>query len=239
MTFWQQHAITLQRAQRQFGVPASVIVAIIGIESSYGKNKGKFRVIDALSTLAFNYPRREKFFTKELTEFLLLTREQKLAPLKVYGSYAGAIGQPQFMPSSYRQYAIDFANNGKINLSDDTIDVIGSIAKYLHTHGWKSQQPVAVPSKLANDKYLALIKENPQPTMTIQQFARYGITPLKHINKTAQATLVNFAINFTPSYWLLLHNFRVIKRYNPSNSYAMAVLQLSQAINNTRDKWQA
>ena len=191
--------------------------------------------MNALATLAFAYPRRAKFFSNELKDFLLLTRKQGLAPMDVYGSYAGAIGQPQFMPSSHRQYAIDFANNGKIDLNDDTADVIGSVANYLQAHGWQSQQPIAVPSKLTNNKYLALLQEHPQPTKSIQQFAHYGITPVHHINKLDQATLVNFAINLTPSYWLLLHNFKVIKRYNPSNLYAMAVFQLSQELNKARD----
>jgi len=230
VTYWQQHQKTLERAEKKFGVPVDIIVAIVGIESSYGKFKGQYKVIDSLSTLAFDYPRREKYFKSELKEFLLLTRENKLNPFSIYGSYAGAIGQPQFMPSSYRRHAIDFANNGKIDLSNNTQDVIGSIAKYLYSYGWKTNQPIAIPGKITSQKFKSLLEKNATPKMSIKQFKKYGISPTQPINTLKQASLADFKVGNNNQYWLLLHNFNVIKRYNPSNSYAMAVMQLGEAI---------
>ena len=148
LDFWQANKQSLQEAEKRYKVPASIIVAILGVETLYGKHQGNYRVIDALSTLAFNYPKRSDFFTKELSEYLLLCREQNINPNQYLGSYAGAIGKPQFMPSSYRYYAADFKNNPKKDLINDDEAVIASVANYFHKHGWQLNQGVAQPAKI-------------------------------------------------------------------------------------------
>src|SRR3990167_2619720 len=154
--FWNKYHDVLEKAEKTYGVPASIIVATIGIETKYGQHTGNYRVIDALSNIAFSNSSRAPFFRKELEEFLLLAREQHLNPLKLKGSYAGAIGQPQFMPSSYRRYAINFSGNSTIDLSHDEVDVIGSIANYYNKHGWKPDQPLALRTSLQGKKYAFL-----------------------------------------------------------------------------------
>ncbi len=221
--FWNKYQKALEKAEKTYGVPASIIVATIGVETKYGKHTGNYRVIDALSNIAFSDSPRSPFFRKELEQFLLLTREQHLNPLKVMGSYAGAIGQPQFMPSSYRHYAVNFSGNPKIDLSNNEIDVIGSIANYYKKHGWKPQQPVAIKTALKGKKYGFL-------TSSQVNLADYGLS-------TAQkAKLIELENYFGREYWLSFHNFDVIKRYNPSDLYAMAVYQLSYYISMLKGK---
>jgi len=156
--FWDKHAKILARAQKKYGVDPSIIVATLGVETRYGTYTGGFRVIDSLASLGFTQSRRSSFFRKELEQFLLLTREQHLNPLEVTGSYAGAIGVPQFMPSSYRTYAVDYTNNGSANLMDNTDDIISSVANYYKRKGWKKDQPVAVPAKVDEKKFAKLKK---------------------------------------------------------------------------------
>jgi membrane-bound lytic murein transglycosylase B len=196
--FWNKYHAALERAERVYGVPAGVIVATIGVETKYGKYTGSYPVIDALSNIAFSDSSRAHYFRNELEEFLLLTREQHLNPLTVMGSYAGAIGQPQFMPSSYRHYAVNFSGSGSIDLSHNEEDVIGSIANYYSKHGWFHNQPVA------------------------QKTTAYSTR--------SEAKLIELQGYFGTEYWLGFHNFEVIKRYNPSDLYAMAVYQLSYYI---------
>lgn len=150
VNFWHKHAATLKRAHLKFGVPPNIIVAIIGVESKYGKAMGKFKVINTLSTISFKHSKRAEYFRKELAQFLLLCRENKIDPLTVYGSYAGAIGQPQFMPSNIRKYAIDFDKSGKIDLIHDAKDSIGSIANFFQAHGWRKNNGIALSEKLIN-----------------------------------------------------------------------------------------
>jgi membrane-bound lytic murein transglycosylase B len=219
--FWKKYRETLARAEKKYGVPASIIIATIGIETRYGTNTGNYRVIDALSNLAFSNSPRAGFFRSELEQFLLLVREQHLNPLKVKGSYAGAIGQPQFMPSSYRHYAVNFSGGSKIDLSDNEVDVIGSIANYYQKHGWKTHQPVALKTSLRDKKI-----------QTIVDPAGYGIQSLRN-QKTKLIELQGY---FGREYWLGFHNFDVIKRYNPSDLYAMAVYQLSYYISMLKGK---
>jgi len=152
VAFWRANAATLERAQNEFGVPAEIIVAIIGVETFYGRNAGSYRVADALTTLAFDYPRRAEYFRNELKQFLLQTREQKISPLAPKGSYAGAQGLPQFMPSSLRDYAVDYDNDGKIDLAADIDDAVGSVANYLAWHGWQTGEPVMKPASIDVDK---------------------------------------------------------------------------------------
>jgi len=217
--FWNKYRHVLEQAEKQFGVPANIIVATIGIETKFGRRVGDFRVVDALSNLAFNNnSSRSSYFKRELEEFLLLVHEENLNPFNVLGSYAGAIGQPQFMPSSYRRYAINFSGSGKIDLSHNEVDVIGSIANYYKKHGWKLNQPVAI------------------PTSTQKPLEKYDILSAKS-SSTQKKTKIIQLIGYTgKEYWLGFHNFDVIKRYNSSNLYAMAVYQLSYYISVLREK---
>lgn len=229
--FWNKYEKELERAEQIFGVPASVIVATIGIETKYGNFTGEYPVIDALSNLAFGDTSRAGFFRKELEQFLLLTREQHLDPKKVFGSYAGAIGQPQFMPSSYRRYAVNFSGSGKIDLSNNTVDVIGSVANYYLKHGWQKNQAVAVPASMKGGIYQMHLAR----TRTISNFElmKRGVVPdLKH----QEYRVIQLQGSYGNEYWLGFHNFNVIKRYNASDLYAMAVYQLSYYITELRER---
>lgn len=235
--FWNKYQDALARAEKEFGVPASIIVATIGVETKYGMNTGNFRVIDALSNLAFGDTSRAPFFRKELEQFLLLTREQHLDPLRVMGSYAGAIGQPQFMPSSYRHYAVNFSGNSKIDLSHNEIDVIGSVANYYHKNGWQLDQAVIVPA-IVNIHYpntLAGLTSKKTPLFK-SQLTKYGIIANGKVPSQQKMRLIEFQGYSGPEYWLGFKNFEVIKRYNPSDLYAMAVYQLSYYITALREK---
>jgi membrane-bound lytic murein transglycosylase B len=229
--FWQKYADALKRAEKVYGVPPAIIVATIGIETKYGQKTGEYRVLDSLANLAFNTS-RSPFFKKELAEFLLLTREQHLEPLKVMGSYAGAIGQPQFMPSSYRAYAVNFSGSGKIDLMNDEVDVIGSIANYYKKNGWKKNLPVAVPAKILGNRYDYLQRKNKiSHAMSSHELAKYGIVPkYEQHNNIGKVKVIQLQNHYNNEYWLGFHNFEVIRRYNPNDLYAMAVYQLSSYI---------
>ena len=235
--FWNQNAATLAKAEKMYGVPASIIVATIGAETKYGTNKGEYPVIDALTNIAFSDSPRAGYFRTELEEFLLLSREQHLDPLMVRGSYAGAIGQPQFMPSSYRRYAVNFSGSGHIDLTNNEEDIIGSIANYYHLHGWHYKEAVAIPTVTQNSRYRFLFSKNPPVNLTMGDLAGYGIYPyhsnLPENQSIKVVTLQDLSGN---EYWVGLHNFDVIKRYNTSNLYAMAVYQLSYYIETLREK---
>ncbi len=230
--FWKKYASVLKKAEEQYGVPASIIVATIGIETKYGRRNGEYRVIDSLTNLAFSDSSRAPFFRKELEQFLLLTRDENLNPLKIMGSYAGAIGQPQFMPSSYRYYAVNFSKSGKIDLMNDEVDVIGSIANYYHKHGWKLNEPVAIEAHAFGSRYDYLMRDNkPSQAFSIAYLSKYGITPKSKISNTnLKVKIIELENRYTKEYWLGYPNFDVIKRYNSSDLYAMAVFQLSNDI---------
>ncbi len=235
--FWNKYQDVLARAEKMYGVPASIIVATIGVETKYGKNTGEFRVIDALVNIAFSDSPRAPYFLNELKEFLLLTREQHLDPLKVMGSYAGAIGQPQFMPSSYRYYAVNFSGDRKIDLSKSEADVIGSIANYYKKHGWKTNEPIAIPAALVGKKYqFFLNKNNDVKMISRSMLAEYGIVPKGAVTTDQKFKLIELRGYWGNEYWLGFHNFDVIKQYNPSDLYAMAVFQLSYYIETLREK---
>ena len=215
------------------GVPAEIIVAIIGVETSYGGNTGSYRVIDALSTLAFDYPKRSTFFTKELKHFLILTREQGLDPLKLKGSYAGAMGYGQFMPSSYRSYAIDFDGDDLIDIWNNPVDAIGSVANYFKRHGWRLNAPVVFAARANDDvaqDWFVRSRSDLIPEHTVGDFAAAGIHVEQTLAPDEKATAMKFALEEGYEYWLGVHNFYVITRYNHSAMYAMSVHQLSQQI---------
>ncbi len=228
--FWKKHADILSQAEKKYGVDASVIVAIIGVETRYGGNTGSYRVVDALSTLAFAYPPRSKFFRKELEEFLVLSREEQVDLKEAKGSYAGAMGLGQFIPSSYRSYAVDMDKDGKRDLWGSMEDILGSVANYLHRHGWKLGQTVATRAKLKQAPDQALLDEGLKPSRTAGYFSKLGITPKKPLPDTTPVALLSLEKEDGPEYWLTQKNFYVITRYNRSSLYAMAVYQLSQEI---------
>lgn len=232
VAFWRQNRELLERAQAVYGVPPRIVTAIIGIETNYGGNLGRHRVIDALSTLGFSYPKRADFFRKELEEFLLLVREESIDALTLKGSYAGAVGLPQFIPSSYRAYAVDFDGDGQRNLQESTADAIGSVGNYLARHGWRPGEPVALAARLTGGAPRGITpagKKPVKPAIRLDRLAAAGVVVDERLPKATRATLIRLEAP-EPEYWLGLENFYVITRYNHSNLYAMAVYQLSRAL---------
>lgn len=231
--FWQENQESLARAQNEFGVPAQVIVAIIGVETLYGKHQGNYRVLDALSTLAFNYPKRSEFFTKELREYLLLCREQGVPVTQFMGSYAGAIGKPQFMPSSYRFYAVDFTGNGKRDLVGNDQDVIGSVANYFHKHGWKLGENVAQPAQVRGWRYKKLVTNSKRADYEYKRLTAIGVKPVAPpASHPSKAGVIELTTQDGQEYWLAYPNFYVITHYNTSPQYALVVHLLSQQLLN-------
>jgi len=228
--FWQQHAETLARASREYGVPEELIVATIGIESEYGRVTGGFRVLDALAMLAFQYPPRADFFRGELEQFLLLTRESGLDPLTVRGSYAGAIGIPQFLPSSYRSYAVDFNGDGRRDLAGTPADAIGSVANYYRSYGWRSGEPTAIPAEAGPGAVEAALTGDIRPRTPVAELRRRGVLPLAAVSDEAEAALIAVEAEDGTRYWLGLNNFYVITRYNRSVNYALAVMELAREL---------
>lgn len=240
--FWEEHRETLEKAEASYGVPAEIIVAIIGVETFYGGNKGSFRVIDALATLGFDYPKRSKFFSNELKHFVVLSREAGLDPAKAKGSYAGAIGYPQFIPTSYRRYAVDFDQDGITDLIDNPVDAIGSVASYFKAHGWQTGKPVIFPA-LVNNKIFdeSVTTLGLKPSLTLAELSKKGIsvdTSNQNIPLAPElkATALSLEGSKGDEYWLGLDNFYVITRYNHSALYALAVFQLSEAIKSEMEK---
>ena len=229
--FFDKHRATFERAEAELGVPKEIILAIIGVETYYGRIAGRWRVLDALSTLAFDYPRRSPFFTKELKNYLMLTREQGFDPVELTGSYAGAMGYGQFMPSSYREYAIDFDGDGVVDIWGNPVDAIGSVANYFKRHGWRTGEPVVFAANGGPDvpdEMFVQSRKDLKPTRTIAQFAEAGVVARQELPPEAMATAMKFELEDGYQYWLGLHNFYVITRYNHSAMYAMSVYQLSQ-----------
>jgi membrane-bound lytic murein transglycosylase B len=234
--FWNNAQDWLAKAEDQFGVPAEIIVGILGVETYYGAQQGKFRVLDALVTLAFNYPERGEFFRGELEHFLLLVREEKIDPLSLVGSYAGAIGKPQFIPSSYRRYAVDFDGDGKKDLVNSVPDAIGSVANYFKNHHWRSGQPVIAAAKVEGDAHRTLLEQGLKPHTNLTNFAGYGVSIAGDASPgTDLGALVELETATGREYWVGLQNFYVITRYNRSPLYAMAVYQLAQEVRTRRD----
>jgi membrane-bound lytic murein transglycosylase B len=232
--FWNEHAALLARAEAEYGVPPELIVATIGVETVYGRFTGSHRVLDALTTLAFDFPRRADFFRGELEQFLLLVYEGVLDPLRVRGSYAGAMGVPQFMPSSFQKYAVDFDADGQRNLWDGMADSIGSVANYYRSFGWQPGRPVVVPAAVDGEGYRGLAEQGIDPRFDVDALLTAGVRPLADIGRDSVAMLVleGAAGN---EYWLGLNNFYVITRYNRSTNYAMSVYHLAQEIRKARE----
>jgi len=232
LSFWEHNAAALARAQTVYGVAPEIVVAIIGVETEYGRNMGKFSVLEALATLAFNYPPRAPFFRAELEHYLLLARENRFPALALKGSYAGAIGIPQFMPSSLRNYAVDFDGDERIDLSRSTSDAIGSVARYLQLHGWQAGAPVAVPAFVAGDP-TALITAGIKPALSVAEFAQAGVGVGGDATALGErpGALIDLVSPDQPTeYWVGFANFYAITRYNRSSFYAMAVFQLAEAL---------
>lgn len=228
--FWSRHRELLQQVEAKYNVPAAIIVAIVGVETFYGAYKGKSPVFDTLVTFAFDYPKRAKFFTRELEEFLMLAREQNLDLRGINGSYAGAMGMPQFISSSYRAYAVDFDGDGQINLFDSLPDVLGSVANYFKRHGWRDAEPVVFPARVADENRLTAFKTSLKPKYDWSQLSQAGVTTEADLKPDTDITLLRLKQKDSTEFWAGLHNFYVITRYNHSELYAMAVYQLSQQI---------
>lgn len=228
--FWRQHYQLLNKIARHFKVDPQIIVATLGIESNYGKQKGHYRVINVLATLAFNYPRRAQFFKSELLSLLKLSHQLDLNPLTIMGSYAGAIGQPQFMPSSFLHYAVNYNNQGHINLNDNLSDIIASIANYYHLNGWHYHKPTATQVIFKNKKIINQLLSDNESRRSLAWYRQHGILSKAHYPATYEANLISLQNKNSSEYWLVFHNFNVIRRYNPSNHYAMAIYLLANAI---------
>ena len=228
--FWGEHKDSLERLSAQYKVSPEYVVAILGVETMYGRNTGHYRVIDSLATLAFDYPPRHVYFTKELEQFLILARDNKLDPLVLTGSYAGAMGAPQFMPSSYRHYAVDADNNGKRDLWNDWDDVIASVANYLHEAGWRLGAPVLAEATVPADVSLPSEPHSIELNETVASLAARGIRTQLDAPQDTPAVLILAEQQSGPAYRVGFHNFYVITRYNTSPRYAMAVHDLAQAI---------
>ena len=231
--FYHEHRETLQRAQSETGVPAQIIVSIIGVETYYGRVAGSYRVIDALSTLAFDYPPRSPFFTSELKSYLILTRQQGFDPLAMKGSYAGAMGYGQFMPSSFLEYAVDYDGDEIIDIWKNPVDAIGSVANYFKRHGWKAGGAVVSRADVTGEvpqQWFVRSRKQLVPKHTVAQFIEAGVIPRDKLDPEALAIAMDFQLKKGFEYWLGLHNFYVITRYNHSAMYAMSVYQLSRQL---------
>lgn len=236
VAFWSEHQKALNEAEKEFGVPAEIIVAIIGVETNYGKNTGSYLVLDALSTLAFDYPPRAPFFRSELENYLVLTREHKQDATQFKGSYAGAMGYGQFMPSSYRKFAVDFTGDDFADIWKNPRDAIGSVANYFVQHGWQPGKPVIVPAYLKVAREEVTLNNIVPPVTSVQEWQKKGVIPTVILPDQTPAIAIEFDGAEGLEYWLGLQNFYTITRYNRSPMYAMAVYQLSKEIKLAKNK---
>jgi membrane-bound lytic murein transglycosylase B len=234
--FWRKHRRALERAERRYGVQPEYIIAIIGVETLYGRNSGRWRVVDALTTLAFDYPPRASFFRSELEHYLLLTRELGTDIFSMHGSYAGAIGIPQFMPSSVRRYAVDFDGDGTMDLRRSPPDAIGSVANFLKEHGWKAGGEVLMEASVTGESWRALADGTVDPKHPLIDLKTAGVQFAVSSDENAKAALVELETPERPSEFRIgLHNFWVLTRYNRSAFYAAAVHELAQALKKNQD----
>lgn len=247
LAFWETHQDALERANATYGVPPEIVLAIIGVETYFGRNKGSWRVIDALATLAFDYPPRATFFRGELKSFLRLGEHAHIRLADVTGSYAGAMGFPQFMPSSYRHYAIDFNGDGVIDLLNDPVDAIGSVANYFRVHGWRTGAPVAARARVTGDGWSSVVNQGLEAKYNVAKLREAGLTVMSCID--AAVIPVEYCADPADSesatawqqqgvrgteFWIGFRNFYVITRYNRSDKYALAVLHLSRELRHAR-----
>lgn len=229
--FWRKHRRALERAEQRYGVPPQYVVAIIGVETLYGRNAGRWRVLDALTTLAFDYPPRAPYFRSELEHYLLLAREHNTDVFSVLGSYAGAIGIPQFMPSSTRRFAVDFDGNGSVDLRRSPADAIGSVANFLKEHGWVEGAEVLFEARVSGEAWRRLADGSVDPKHAMAELRSAGVGFPELPQEGAKAALVELETPERPSeYRVGLHNFWVLTRYNRSAFYAAAVHDLAQAV---------
>lgn len=232
--FWRRNAHHLQRAYETYGVAPEMIVAIIGVETKYGKYKGKYPVMNSLTTLGFDYPKRAKFFKKELEEFLLLAREEKTDPMSIKGSYAGAMGKPQFISSSYRRYAVDFDGDGKRDILNSTVDAIGSVANYFAEHQWYKDEPVTALAQVDGAEYQSIVAKGIKPYIELGELLKNGVSIEEKKSPSLLTSLIELELKKGHEYWVAFNNFYVITRYNHSELYAMAAYQLAQEIKRFR-----
>ena len=236
LKFWREHEQTIETASEKYGVPQEVIVAIIGVETIYGRITGSVPTLSALATLAFDYPPRRALFLRELEELFLLSQEQSTTPLAWRGSFAGALGLPQFLPSSYRRFAVDFDGDGKVDLMDSPADAIGSVAHFLKQHGWASGGPVAVKVLAAGDDLKKLADAGIEPKLSSEEVADYRIKPQAAVPAGERFAVIDLVTpDQATEYWLGFQNFYVITRYNRSSFYAMSVLHLAQTLKEARE----
>jgi membrane-bound lytic murein transglycosylase B len=236
LEYWKAHRAALARARAEYGVPEEIIVAIIGVETFYGRNTGRWRVIDALATLAFDYPPRARFFRGELESYLLFARDLQLDVFSVKGSYAGAIGIPQFMPGSYLRYAVDFDGDRRIDLRDNPVDAIGSVANFLLRHGWRAGAPVQRGARVNGEIPPELLAPDALPRNTLEELRLAGVAPRgAPLPGETRVTLLKLATPERPAdYRIGLHNLYVLTRYNRSLFYAFAVADLAEALRAAR-----
>ncbi|MTJ01991.1 lytic murein transglycosylase B [Idiomarina piscisalsi] len=235
LKFWEEHEATLEKAEQEYGVPAQIIVAIIGVETFYGNYMGKYSILDSLYTLGFHYPPRAKFFRSELSEFFQLASEEDWDINSAKGSYAGAMGYGQFISSSYRHYAVDFDGDGERNLLTNPVDAIGSVANYFAKHKWQAGQPVAQ-SLNHSENWSKVISKGMKPNTTRQALKNQGfdLPNNETVTPDTKVRVFEFETENAAEYWLGYNNFYVITRYNHSPLYAMAVYQFSEQLKNAR-----
>lgn len=231
--FWRANAATLARAEKIYQVPASVIVAIIGVETFYGTHMGTHPILDSLYTLAFYHPTRTEFFSKEFVNFIKLGAQQQWDLKTKQGSYAGAMGMGQFMPSSYLAYAVDFDGDGHIDLFNNPADAIGSVANYFHQHGWKMGERVVEKAQITKPTADTLVQDRVELKQRWQALKTAGVRIQGSLPNEMPVTLLKYAQPTYSEYWVARQNFYVITRYNRSPLYAMVVYNLSQAITNS------
>lgn len=247
VAFWDTYSDALAHAEERFGVPAEVIVGILGVETVYGRNTGNFRVLDALTTLAFDYPTtptreaRMDFFRRELENTFLLAREAGVDPFSLFGSYAGAIGWPQFMPGSVRKFAVDFDSDGKIDLRNSPVDAIGSIANFLVEHGWAKDEPIVFPARISEAEtrrsWEMFVGQGLEAKFKLDELKAAGVMPVSEPPAEMQFGLVDLQNGGEPTeYWLGARNFYAITKYNRSFFYAMSVIDLGRAVNAARKR---
>jgi membrane-bound lytic murein transglycosylase B len=238
LDFWVEHRRPLRRARRTYGVPEEIVVAILGVETFYGRNTGRWRVIDALATLAFDYPPRALFFRGELENYLLFARELELDVFSVKGSYAGAIGMPQFMPGSYLRYAVDFDGDGAIDLLDNAADAIGSVANFLRRHGWRPGEPVQRAARISGEAFRGVVAADALPRNTVDELRKLGVEPKgAPLPGDTPAVLLRLETPQKPDeYRIGLQNLYVLTRYNQSLFYALSVADLAGQLRAARAK---